>query len=68
MNPIAELMNRLLSSNSQVANNPRNKGMIDVIQNGDNTKGEEIARNLCRTYGVTPEEAIQRAKAFFGIR
>lgn len=28
---------------------------------------QQIAQNLCNTYGVTPEEAMQQAKQFFKL-
>lgn len=57
----------LISRNPAVANNPQAQNLISVIQNGDSKKGEEIARNLCNTYGVTPEQAFTQAKNFFGF-
>lgn len=57
----------LISRNPAVANNPQAQNLIGVIQNGDSKKGEEIARNLCNTYGVTPEQAFTQAKNFFGF-
>ncbi len=42
----------LISKNPSIANNPQAQNLISVIQNGDSKKGEEIARNLCNTYGV----------------
>lgn len=35
------------------------------IQNGDDATGEQIARNLCESYGITPEEAYAQAMRFF---
>ena len=55
----------LISRNPNIANNPQKKAMIDVIKSGDSQKGEEIARNLCNTYGVDPKEASQQAANFF---
>ena len=57
----------LISRNPNLANNPQAQSFINVIQSGDSKKGEEIARNLCNTYGVTPEQAVQQAKNFFGF-
>lgn len=57
----------LISKNPSIANNPQAQNLISVIQNGDSKKGEEIARNLCNTYGVTPEQAFTQAKNFFGF-
>lgn len=56
-----------IRQNPNVANNPNAQGMLNVIESGDSAKGEQIARNLCQTYGITPEQAIQQAKQFFGL-
>lgn len=57
----------LISRNPAIANNPQAQNLIGIIQNGDSKKGEEIARNLCNTYGVTPEQAVTQARNFFGF-
>lgn len=57
----------MISRNPKVANNPRAQQLISVIQNGDSAQGEKIAENLCQTYGVTKEQALDDAKKFFGI-
>lgn len=56
-----------IRQNPNVANNPNAQGMLNVIESGDSAKGEQIARNLCQTYGITPEQAIQQAKQFFDL-
>ena len=67
-NAIVGMLNQLFRQNPQMQTNPLARNMISVIQNGDNAKGEEIARNLCESYGVTPEEAYARAMQFFQRR
>lgn len=57
----------LLMQNPNIANNPNAQEFIQVIQNGDSTKGEQIARNLCDTYGMSKEDAIRNAKSFFHL-
>lgn len=57
----------LLMQNSNVANNPNAQEFIQVIQNGDSVKGEQIAQNLCDTYGMSKEDAIRNAKSFFHL-
>lgn len=57
----------LLANNPNVANNPRSQEMINVIRSGDQQRGEALARNLCATYGVKPEDAVRQAKSFFNI-
>ncbi len=57
----------LLSRNPKIANNPQAQAYLNVIQSGDSAKGEEIARNLCTTYGVTTDQAVNQAKQFFNL-
>lgn len=62
---IANMINRLKSDPSY-ATNPVAQSMVTAIMTGDAKKGEEIARNLCETYGITPDEACRRAMSMFG--
>ena len=59
---------KMLQSNPNIASNPRAQEYLQIIQNGDNVRGEQIANNLCNTYGTTKEEALQKALRFFNIR
>lgn len=59
-----QLLNFLLQSNPQIQNNPMAQSMLGVIQSGNAQQGEQIADNLCKTYGVTREQAIQQAQAW----
>lgn len=67
MNNVNKLAQLLARQNPQVANNPRAQDLLNVIFNNDSVRGEEIARNLCQTYGVTPEQAVQQARQYFKI-
>lgn len=58
----------LLVRMPQVANNPNAQSMVDVIRSGDSKRGEQIARNLCDTYGAKPEDAVRQAQRFFHIQ
>lgn len=57
----------LLQRNPNVANNPQAQSLMRIIQSGNSQQGEQVAKNLCDTMGVTPEEASQQAKTFFHI-
>lgn len=57
----------MISRNPNVANNPTAQQYIQVIQNGDNEQGAMIAQNICNSYGVTPQEALNMAKKKFGL-
>ena len=57
----------MISQNPNIASNPQAQEFVRVIQNGDVKRGQQIADNLCETYGVSREEALQKAKSFFHI-
>lgn len=57
----------IIGRSPQVTSNPNAQHMLDVIQRGDRSEGERIARNLCQSYGVTPERALEQARGFFRI-
>lgn len=64
---IQQLAMNLIRNNPNVANNPQAQEMLKVIQNGDSQRGQMIAENLCKTYGITKEDALSKAKQFFHI-
>lgn len=66
-NPMQIILNKV-ASDPRIQQNPQAQQLLQVIQSGDSKRGEELARNLCQTYGVTPEQGIQQAKNFFGFR
>lgn len=57
----------LISQNPNIANNPNAQEFIKVIQNGDSERGQQIADNLCQSYGMTRDEALKSAKSFFRL-
>lgn len=57
----------LLNHSPNVANNPQAQAMIQVLKTGDASRGEEIARNLCQTYGISPQQAVNQASTFFNL-
>lgn len=64
---LMNLAMNLIGRNPNVANSPMNQAYINTLKSGDNSKGEQLARNLCQTYGVSVEEALNRAKQFFNL-
>lgn len=68
MNDLKSFAMMLLRQNPNIMNNPQAQHMVSIIQNGDSTQGQLIAENLCKTYGISKEDAIQQAKQFFGMR
>lgn len=57
----------MIEKNPQVANNPRNREMINVLKSGNEQQGIELASNLCNTYGVSKEDACKQALGFFNL-
>lgn len=67
MNGMMDFALNLLSRNPNIANNPNAQNYISVIRSGDAAKGAEIANNICASYGISKEEALQQARGFFHI-
>ena len=57
----------ILKQNPNVARHPQAQATLQVLPSGDAQKGQQIAQNLCQTYGITPEEAVKQATSFFNI-
>lgn len=57
----------LLQQNPNIANNPTAQSMVNAIQNNDSKTGMQLADNICKTYGISREQAIAMAKDFFRL-
>lgn len=66
-NPMMAL-NQLLRNDPNAKSNPVKNSYIQTIQSGDSVRGQQIADNICRSYGKSREEMLAEAKRFFGIR
>lgn len=66
-NTMMDFALNLIQQNPALQNNPNAKEMIEVIRSGDTAKGEQIASNLCKTYGVDKNQAVQQARSFFNV-
>lgn len=64
----AKFAMQMIQNNPQIANNPMARQYLEVIQNGDSVKGQEVANNILKTYGLTKDQALSQAMQFFGIR
>lgn len=58
---------QMIANNPNIANNPEAQQLLEVIQSGDSQRGQQVADNICKTYGITREDAIMRAKQFFNL-
>lgn len=65
MNNSMSMLLNMVMQNSNIANNPRAQEMLQIIQSGDVQKGQQIAMNLCKTYGVSKEQAVGMATEYF---
>lgn len=63
----AKFAMQMIQNNPQVMNNPMAKEYLQIIQNGDSAKGQEVANNILKTYGLTKEQALGQAAQFFHI-
>ena len=64
VNPM-QFVTQMLSKNPNVVNNPIAQNYLSVLQSGDAKRGEEIANNILRTYGMTKEQALSQVKSYF---
>lgn len=64
INPMQMVLNQL-ANNPNIVNDPQKKHMLEVLQTGNAEEGKKIAQELCQTYGVSMEEAVQKSKSFF---
>ena len=56
-----------MSQNQNLPNNPLVQQYASLIQGGDAKRGEEVANNILKSYGISKEEGMQMAKQFFHI-
>lgn len=67
MNNIKEFALNMIGRNPMISNNPNFREFIDVIRSGDDVRGQQIAENLCKSYGTNKEAVIENARKFFRI-
>lgn len=57
-----QVLNLMIRRNPQIQNNPQIAEMMKVIQSGDTSRGSQLADNICKTYGLTREQAFSQAQ------
>lgn len=67
-NILNNLVNMILQANPNIKENQQASSWLNVIQNGDSTQGQQIADNICKSYGMSREEMLEQAKKFFNIQ
>lgn len=51
----------MIQNNPQLRNNPDFADMIDAIERGDASRGQELAQQILQRNGVTKEQALSMA-------
>ena len=64
ISPMQFLMSQI-QQNPNITNNPQAQSYIQIIQSGDQKKGEKLAQNLLKSYGMTKEQGMAQVKRFF---
>ena len=67
MNSLAMMAMNMIQNMPNVKDNPKAQECIDAIKNGDDAKGEQLAKEFCDFNKITPQEAGMKAKRFFGL-
>lgn len=64
---LEQLAMTLLQKNPNVANSPQGQQFMEILKSGDVTKGQQMADNICKSYGIKREDAYNQAKKFFNL-
>lgn len=56
-----------MMNNSQVMGNPMARNAVDMMQKGDVSGVEQMARNLCKEKGLDPDDVMKQMKNKFGM-
>lgn len=65
-NPQAFIQNAM--NNTQIMQNPMAKNAIEMYKQGDNAGLQQLAENLCKEKGTTPEEIKNGIMQQFGLK
>lgn len=57
----------MLNNNPEKANSPLGRQLRAILESRDDAKGQELASNLCHSYGWNEEEMINKGKSQFGL-
>lgn len=56
-----------LKRNPNVANTPQGQQFLQILQSGDDAKGQQMAKNICQSYNMSEEDAISKVRQFFNL-
>lgn len=60
-----QFLQNAMRQNPNIANNPQAQNYLNILQSGDSQKGQQIAENLLKTYGMTKEQGLSQVRQFF---
>lgn len=60
-----QFIQNAMRQNPNIANNPQAQNYLNILQSGDSQKGQQIAENLLKTYGLTKEQGLNQVRQFF---
>lgn len=67
MPDLRQIAIQALQRNQQIANSPQGRQFMQILQSGDVAAGQQMAQNLCQSYGISQEDAIRQTAKFFNI-
>lgn len=62
-----KFLQNAMRQNPNIANNPQAQNFLQILQSGDAQKGQQVAENLLKTYGMTKEQGMNQVHNFFHI-
>ena len=62
-----QFLQNAMRNNPNITNNPIAQNYISVLQSGDAQKGQQIAENILKSYGMTKEQGLNQVHSFFHI-
>ena len=54
-------------NNPNISKNPIAKNAIEMYKNGNTNGINELANNLCKEKGISPDEITKKVKSMFGM-
>lgn len=62
-----QFLQNAMQQNPNIANNPQAQNFLQILRSGDAQKGQQVAENLLKTYGMTKEQGMNQVHNFFHI-
>ncbi len=62
MNPLLQVAMQTILNRPDLRNNQIAQQFLNIVNTGDVAQGQQLAQNLCQTYGLNPQDAAQQAQ------